>query len=249
MPTPIRHTIRVRDAEVPALLLQPVGASCAPAALLLHGYRSRKELMTESIGQALLSRGVASLSIDLPLHGERPERLDEAAMQNPITIISTWRGALAECGAALDDLAGRRGIDPSRLAIVGYSMGSFLGVLAAANRQDVRALVVAAGGDMPSPTPFERLLRRVADPLKAVRRLAGRPLLMVHGRRDRTVAPEQATRLFEAAGDPKELRWYDGGHALPDGVIGQAADWLAERLALGDARSPAAGHQGRSPRP
>jgi hypothetical protein len=32
----------------------------------------------------------------------------------------------------------------------------------------------------------------VADPVRAIRKLEGRPLLMVHGRRDRTVKPEQA---------------------------------------------------------
>ena len=63
----------------------------------------------------------------------------------------------------------------------------------------MRAVVVAAGGDLPAGTPFTALARTVADPLRAVRRLRGRPLLVVHGRRDRTVLPEQAERLFAAA--------------------------------------------------
>ena len=44
------------------------------------------------------------------------------------------------------------------------------------------------------------------DPLKAVRRLAGRPLLMTHGRHDRTVRPTDADRLFAAAGMEPTLR-------------------------------------------
>ena len=109
-------------------------------------------------------------------------------------------------------------------------MGSFLGVMVAARSDHVKALVLAAGGDLPENTPFERVVRTVADPIRAVRRLEGRPLLMIHGTRDRTVRPEQATRLFEAAAEPKELRWYDTGHWLPDAATRDAAVWLKREL-------------------
>jgi fermentation-respiration switch protein FrsA (DUF1100 family) len=89
---------------------------------------------------------------------------------------------------------------------------------------------LAAGGDLPERTPFAALVRTIADPLRSVRNLAGRPLLMVNGRFDRTITPAQAKALFEAASDPKELRWYQAGHWLPPHVIGDAAAWLAARL-------------------
>jgi uncharacterized protein len=91
-------------------------------------------------------------------------------------------------------------------------------------------VVLAAGGDLPEGTPFARLVRTVADPIRAVRALAGRPLLMVHGRADRTVTAAQAQRLFDAAGEPKELRWWDAGHYLPTAAIDEAAVWLCDRL-------------------
>ncbi|MDF2776219.1 MAG: dipeptidyl aminopeptidase/acylaminoacyl-peptidase-like protein, partial [Geminicoccaceae bacterium] len=86
-----------------------------------------------------------------------------------------------------------------------------------------------AGGDLPD-YPFAALLRAVVDPLRAVRSLGGRPLLMVHGRRDRTILPLQAERLFAAASEPKEIQWWDAGHYLPDAAVKRAATWLAERL-------------------
>jgi uncharacterized protein len=92
-------------------------------------------------------------------------------------------------------------------------------------------VVVAAGGDLPSGIPFATLARTVVDPLRAVRKLKGRPLLVVHGRRDRTVLPEQAQRLFDAAHEPKEIRWWDSGHYLPAAAIDDTTEWLAERLA------------------
>jgi fermentation-respiration switch protein FrsA (DUF1100 family) len=94
----------------------------------------------------------------------------------------------------------------------------------------VAALVLAAGGDLPTGMPFAPIIRAMVDPLAAVRALAGTPLLMVHGRRDRTVVPDQAQRLFDSAKDPKEIRWWEAGHRLPPEAIADAAAWLGERL-------------------
>jgi predicted esterase len=228
-----RYSLRlhVGDAVVPALLLLPPDVERnVPAAVLLHGYSSRKERMADTIGRALAIRGVASLAIDLPLHGDRDAPLQRESLLNPLALVRHWRLALAECAAALDCLAMHERYDASRLALVGYSLGAFVAVAAAARDTRVRALVLAAAGDLPLGTPLERLVRTVADPLKAVRRLAGRPLLMTHGRLDRTVPPADADRLFMAAGKPKEMRWWNAGHILPAEAIEDAASWLANQL-------------------
>ena len=217
--------------SVPAVLLLPDGVARPPAALLLHGYGSRKEQMADAVGRILLDAGIASLAIDLPLHGERDRAIELDAVRNPLVLISQWRTALAECGAALEWMSEQQELDGNRLAIVGYSMGSFVGVMVAARNDHVKALVLAAGGDLPEGTAFTRLVRTVADPIRAVRKLDGRPLLMVHGTRDRTVRPEQAARLFEAAAEPKEIRWYETGHWLPDSATRDAATWLKTHLA------------------
>ena len=239
-----RHLIRlhVGKAVVPSVLLLPGGGGRGlPAALLLHGYSSRKERMADTLGRALAARGVAALAIDLPLHGERDAPLQRQSLLNPLALVRHWRLALAECAAALDCLADHERYDPSRLAIVGYSLGAFVGVAAAARDARVRAVVLAAAGDLPLGTPLERLIRRVADPIKAMRKLAGRPLLMAHGRHDRTVLPRDAQRLFDAAGEPKEMRWWNAGHILPAEAVENAAEWLARQL-----RAPVAARSSKS---
>ncbi len=218
------------DAAVPAILQLPEATSPAPAALLLHGYTSRKEIMSDSIGGALLAVGIATLAIDLPMHGERlPAGTRRQGMQ-PLELMRNWKLALAEASLGLRYLAARPEIDGARLALVGYSLGSYLGVSVAARDRAVRAVVLAAGGDLPADLPFGMMVRAVVDPASAVRKLDGTPLLMINGRRDRTVTPEQAQRLFEAAREPKEIRWWNAGHYLPDAAITEAAAWLAARL-------------------
>jgi fermentation-respiration switch protein FrsA (DUF1100 family) len=222
--------LETEPERVPAILLVPRASGTAPGALLLHGAGSSKERMADSVGRALLRRGVASLAVDLPLHGARAGAGTGYSMRNPLQLAQTWRMALAEGRQALRYLAEHAVVDPRRLAVVGYSLGAYLGVVLAASEPLCRAVVLAAGGDLPEQIPFGRLVRTVADPLRAARKLDGRPLLMVHGRGDRTITPAQAERLFEAAREPKELRWYQGGHWPPQSAIDDAAAWLAKTL-------------------
>ena len=202
----------------------------APGVLLLHGYSSRKEHVAEGVGSSLMRHGIASLAIDLPLHGTRADPLQAQAARNPLALVGMWRQALKECRLSLGYLRARPEIDQACVAVAGYSLGSFLAVMAAADDPAVRAVVLAAGGDLPAGTPLSAVARAVADPLRAVRKLRGRPLLMVHGTGDRTMTPDQAQRLFDAAGEPKELKWWNAGHYLPPAAIDYAAEWLKARL-------------------
>jgi pimeloyl-ACP methyl ester carboxylesterase len=220
----------VTGDSVPAILQLPSSDEQVPAVLLLHGFSSRKERMADSIGRSLAARRVASLAIDLPLHGARDAGFEGLSFQNPVAVIQNWRRAIREADASLAYLEAHDAIDRRRIGIAGYSLGAYLATAVAADKPLARAVALAAGGDLPPQLPFASLVRTVADPRRAVRNLAGRPLLMVNGRFDRTIRPEQATALFDAADEPKELQWYEGGHWPPQSAIDAVADWLAEKL-------------------
>jgi fermentation-respiration switch protein FrsA (DUF1100 family) len=217
--------------RVPAVLQLPEVAGPVPAALLLHGFTARKEEMSDSIGAALARRGVASLSPDLPSHGERIGGIEGMSLTDPIALVRNWRLALKEAHAAIRYLAEHTAVDSLRVGIVGYSLGAYISSFVASANPRVQAIALVCGGDLPARTPFVSLVRRVADPRRAVRRLAGRPLLMMNGERDRLILPEQARTLFDAAGEPKELRWYKGPHLPPRFVVDDVADWVFNRLA------------------
>jgi dienelactone hydrolase len=177
----------------------------------------------------LLARGVASLALDLPFHGER-QGADREIPRNPLALVGAWKTAIAEARAAVTWLAGQPEVDAERIGIVGYSLGGFLALMTAAEDDRFGVVALAAAGDLPDQTPYATLVRGLVDPLRAAGRLDGRPLLLVNGRRDRTTRPAQAERLFAAALEPKTIKWYDGGHWPPPSAIDGAAKWVSERL-------------------
>lgn len=223
--------------RVPATLLLPPGARSAPVVLLLHGFSSSKERMVQSVGRALQRRGIASLALDLPFHGERDGGRDAIPYRNPLALVTAWTTAVREARAAIEWLSAQAETDASRLAVLGYSLGGFLALMTASEEPAVRVVTIAAAGDLPDTTPYAALVRRAVDPLRAVRKLRGRPLLLVNGRRDTTTRPAQAERLFAYAEEPKELRWYEGGHWPPASAIDDAAQWMAERLRSATSRA------------
>jgi dienelactone hydrolase len=217
--------------RVPGTLLLPDRTGPVPAVLLMHGFSSNKARMADSVGRALQLRGIASLSVDLPYHGERGAGRDSVPYHNPLAVVGAWRLAVREASAALEWLASAPEVDGDRLGVLGYSLGGFLALMTAAEDRLVRAVALAAAGDLPETMPYASMIRRAVDPLRAVRRLEGRPLLLVNGRRDTTTRPAQAERLFAYAEEPRQLTWYDGGHWPPVSAIEDAAEWMARRLA------------------
>lgn len=216
---------------VPAILqFPPKRPRGVAAVVLLHGFSSQKERMANSFGRALLAHGVASIAIDLPLHGAREAGIEGMSLRNPLALVQKWRLAVREANHAIHYLVERDEIDACRVGIAGYSLGAYLSVTVASKNKFVRAVALAAGGDLPEETPFASIARTIADPQRAVRSIAGRPLCMINGRYDQTIRPAQARSLFDAATEPKELHWYNGGHWPPQPVIDQTAAGLAERL-------------------
>jgi hypothetical protein len=117
------------------------------------------------------------------------------------------RGALVQdAHAALDYALSRPDLDHTRIGVLGVSLGGAFASRLAADRPEVRALALISAftgwADVASdhaPLVGRLLVRRGVDPITAVPGLGHRPLLIIHGRRDRVVPFAHGERLAAAA--------------------------------------------------
>jgi fermentation-respiration switch protein FrsA (DUF1100 family) len=70
------------------------------------------------------------------------------------------------------------------------------------------------------------------DPVKYIGRIAGKPLFLQFARKDVHVPKAKAEEFFAAAGEPKKIEWYEGGHGLEPKATEDRKAWLTEQLKL-----------------
>ncbi len=159
--------------------------------------------------------------------------------------------------AAIDYLCPLPEVDRSRLSLLGFSGGAAVAIYVAAQESRVSSVVACASpaeftfltqGDEPSslidhfrrigairdkdfPPSAEEWFNgfRLASPIKYVAGIAPRPLLLVHGSKDEVVEVSHALRLYQKAGEPKQISIVDGaGHRLRQNnrAITIVIDWL-----------------------
>src|SRR5579864_909322 len=154
---------------------------------------------------------------------------------------------------AVDILTARPDVDPQRIGYVGHSYGAMIGTVAAAVDRRFKAAVFEVGlmgmsiHIRTSPHPWAEGVRTekgnkleefltAIEPLDAghyVGRLAPTALLFQSARMDLGVPDQDAQKFFDAASEPKQLKWYDTGHEVLDiAAISDRARFLATHLNL-----------------
>jgi fermentation-respiration switch protein FrsA (DUF1100 family) len=188
--------------------------------IALHGHRGARHHCV-GIGAALWRRGTNVLLFD---HRGRGSSEGELLSMGYFETLD----ALAAIGHALSKAP------DVPLGLIGYSMGAAVAVMAAARDERVgaivadspfaseRALVRALLGRQLGPLhgPVAALTERLlpydpgeVEPLREVVKIAPCASLFVHGLLDETCDPKDSVRLYEAAGEPKELWLLEGaGH-------------------------------------
>ncbi|MGA7992661.1 MAG: alpha/beta fold hydrolase, partial [Thermoanaerobaculia bacterium] len=205
------------DGVALAASWRPVaGAVKAPAVLLLHDFsRERREL--EPLARQLGEAGYATLTIDLRAHGESTKKSGATLKISP-RLLSDPTGFPRDVQAAAAWTRARA----SKTAALGFSVGGYLAILAAARGQVDTAVAISvnepkvAGLAGPlAPTPRSLLLLACeADPGRAdsAKKLEAAAL-----------APKRALVLSGAAHNLAVLREH------PEAAKA-VLDWLAERL-------------------
>lgn len=133
-------------------------------------------------------------------------------------------GVHIDADAALDTMMQMPEVDPERTVVFGQSLGGAVAATAVARseyRHNLRALIIEGAfagfrsivrDKMASALltwPLQWIPALTIDdsfnPRKSIARLSPLPVLIVHGQDDRTIPPENARLLHDAAGAPKEL--------------------------------------------
>ncbi|MFQ6029074.1 MAG: alpha/beta hydrolase, partial [Dehalococcoidia bacterium] len=203
---------------LPGQSASETGAGPAPTIILLHGYASNKREMLPHAD--MLSRnGYNLLLFDFRGQGESQDRAVTFSYLEREDVL----GAVAY-------LKSQDRVDPGRIGVLGVSMGGAAAIAAAAITEEIRAVAVeAAFSDLNGVIsrgfklfvklpafPFANLIvwlteRRLGIktsdivPVEQVLRIAPRPTLIMHGLLDKLVPYHNSERLFEAAGEPKDL--------------------------------------------
>ena len=234
----LAFSLSSRGDRVPGRLLLPAeGDGPFPVVMLQHGLGgSCRAGYLEATGGPWARRGVAVASIDFPLHGARADsklsqrlllatRGREHGGAPGELVRDLFRQAVVDLARTADALERMPRIDARRLAYAGFSMGSVIGVVFCAHDPRPRAVALAIGGAGLGPPGM--------DAPDFIARIAPRPLLMLNTDRDEIFPRERVQALFDAAGEPKDLRWYEGAHAdVPGRALKDMWSFLSARLGV-----------------
>jgi len=197
--------------KVPAILYLPDPAptnGLGPGLLIVCGHGGDKySWYSYFSGIAYARAGAAVLTYDQPGEGERNSQRKSATREHDQLqgneVIARRLGGLmvTDILQGISYLASRPEVDPKRIGVAGYSMGSFLVAIAGAIDSRIRVCVLAGGGNLDGPggrwdqskpmcqgLPYKSLLFLGDRPavLYALQALRG-PTLIWNGRADSVV--------------------------------------------------------------
>ncbi|MFH1540131.1 MAG: alpha/beta fold hydrolase [bacterium] len=222
----------LNDERIPSLLMLPkVGEPPYPAVIVQHGYSGSKDFAKLFAG-LLAVRGYATFAIDAEYHGDRREQGKDIFSTDIESDAQALKQTVLDLRRAVDYLETRDDVDSGRIGYVGVSMGGFLGSLFCGVEERVKTCVlIVAGGDWKlilensKIAPAIKMRKYVemegidiaalaeklayVDPVNLIGFVSPRPLLFLNGKADQYVPPVSTEALFAAAGEPKEIVWYD----------------------------------------
>ncbi len=249
-------TLKVDNLQLPGEVYLPENMKLpCPALCLCHGIPSGKPSSSDDRGypglaEIFCAAGFITLIFNFRGAGPAEGNLD-------------MLGWTRDLEAAIDYLASLEEVDKSRLCLLGSSGGAAVSIYVTANDPRVsslatfacpadfgfmadkqrakatidhfRSIGVIRDADFP-PSEDEWLdsFNKVT-PLQCIGRISPRPLLLIHGDKDDLVPVEHAHRLYEKAGQPKELVILAGaGHRLrlEEKAITTALEWLKAKAKL-----------------
>jgi dienelactone hydrolase len=212
-----RVSIRTEDGVTLAASWYEPSSRSGPAVILVHMlHRSRKDW--DAVAQRLASEGIGALAFDLRGHGESTAGPVPGAGQ------SEYGSMVLDVRAVRRYLAQRSDVQPSRVGVLGASIGANLAALAASADGTIASLALL------SPSVEYRGLRMT----EAVRKIK-RPILFVAGDDDPYASRSARELQKEGSGVREILILNQAGHGTmmlsrDPSLIGALVDWFRKTL-------------------
>jgi dienelactone hydrolase len=241
------YPVKVRDVSfagpserVPAYLVTPPGKGPYPAVVYLHGAGGdRLEMVYRA--SWLAGRRAVGLTVESPYSPGRGIELgpgvDGLRKERDRTVMG-----IVELRRAVDLLQSLPQVDDDRIGFVGYSAGARSGAILAGVEPRIRAFVFISGGEnaieeymaLASPEQQDevRPLLRDTNGLRFIAQATPAKLLFQAGRRDEIVPRDALEALIRAGSEPKQVKWYDAGHALNTKAELDQLAWLTDVLEI-----------------
>jgi len=130
---------------------QPRDASCAPLAIMVHGWGDRSVIPCRLLARTLAKKGVASFILYLVFHSKRmPE-----AIRNRIPLFLTpeewfegYRASVIEIRQIIDWASSRPELSREQIAVIGISLGGFVSTIAMGVDKRIKAgIFLVTGGN------------------------------------------------------------------------------------------------------
>jgi len=205
-----------------------------PAVLLMHGWNlfwGKNEDWVQAWIPVLTAAGYVVLAPDHFLFGERKPAgggLDNLKDLGPYYMRDWMTQTVVDLRRGIDYLQSRPEVDPARIAVLGGSLGGWIGSLLSAVEPRIKAAVLTVPA-----SEFVTSQEGAWSVINAAN-FYGRikpPLLVVNALKDDTKRVARSRALFERVPGPKKMLEYDEGHFLdPAKYNADILAWLKQNL-------------------
>ena len=223
------------DQRVTAIVTIPAKyAAPHPAVILVAGSGGHKDTdYIRTTSDLMSGMGYATMSIDSQYHGERsrPGHTGDFHFIDSAANRDAWVQTVIDLRRAVDYLASREDIDKAKIAYMGFSQGGMVGATFLGVEPRICAAVLAVpGGGMvdwakrtnrfpPEKSRDVEVNASIIDPIHFIGRFAPRPLLVCSAKNDELIPQFATEALYDAAKEPKQIKWYEATHTLTQAVI------------------------------
>ncbi|GMV65185.1 MAG: alpha/beta hydrolase [Candidatus Omnitrophica bacterium] len=240
------------DEMIPAEFYFPKDATEElPCVVVLYG-AGNGMADVKGLAQRFISARCCVLAPEIFGLGERKASDPEGSSTGVLATREKFTTTVIDGQRCIDFLHTRLEVDAEKINLIGVNLGAIAGTTVMSLEPRYRAAILVWGGGNLSKifsvkglTGSEGFFQDLAffllspiEPLNHVRRIAPRPVLFQNAEKDEMIPRACVEELYNKAGTPKDIKWYDCGHQegispdMIDRMVNDQISWLKSVKAM-----------------